>query len=181
MSAIKHHSSPSCVANGTAHQYSSTNTLSWTSKRYANMIPADEETLLAIFNVIRIVLLPCAWLESLCLHVLNVDIATPFRMFPAHDPHPEYPASECNFLALVMMLFIPCLVASEARPNCIAPLGRLLRPLTRRCSRFGAWVLMFLRLWLYMACFNYQMTEILRDPFRIVIHCIKIKCLIFLL
>lgn len=137
--------------------------------------------LLMAFDAIRILLLPCAWLESLCLGMAGVDTATPFRMFPTHDPHPGYPASECNALALGMMLLIPWLVASEARPNCRAPAPWLLRPLTRRCNRLGACVLMLIRVWIYMACFNHYVAELLRDPFRMVITCFKISSMVFIL
>lgn len=142
---------------------------------------AAEEKLLAVFDAIRIFLLPCAWLESLCLRMASVDTATPFRMFPTHDPHPGYPASECNALALGMMLLIPWLVASETRPNCKAPAAWLLRPLTRRCNRLGACVLMFIRVWIYMAYFNHYVAELLRDPFRMVITCFKISSIVFIL
>ncbi len=122
------------------------------SRTYANMSTDTEEKLLVVFDAIRIFLLPCAWLESLCLSMLNIDVATTFRMFPTHGPHPGYSVSERNALALVMMLLVPWLVASEAtRPSYTAPVAWLLRPFARCCSCLGAHVLMFLRVWLYMA------------------------------
>lgn len=141
----------------------------------------SEEKLLLVLNAIRIFLLPCAWLETICMRMLNIDTTTPFRMFPIHDPHPEYPACVANTSAFVMMLLIPYLVWSEARLKYWMPVGRLLRPLTRRCSRPVTWLVMFLRVWLYMALFNWHVIEILHNPFRCVFICMKISSLIFIL
>lgn len=93
----------------------------------------SEEKLPAVFEALRIFLLPCPHLETFALRLLHVDSETPFRMFPIHDAPPEYPSGAPNAISLFMLL-IPLLVALGARPTYGLPVGRLLHPLVRRCS-----------------------------------------------
>lgn len=140
-----------------------------------------EESILTIFNIIRILLLPCAWLETLRLSMLNVNTATPFRMFPICDALPQYPASMANANALLMMVLIPWLVESEDTLKSPLPVGILLHPLTQLCSCRVAYLLMFSRVWLYLALFSWHVVQLYENRHQSVFILVKISSSIFIL
>ncbi|TQW05195.1 hypothetical protein IF2G_07132 [Cordyceps javanica] len=128
-----------------------------------------------------VVLQPCVWLESLCLHLLGIDDGTAFRMFPSRDAHPEFPAILPNGLAFMHILLIPNLVWMESEPGSGLLVARLVSPLTSRCSRRVRWLLMLPRVWLYLALFNYHFVSFLEDPSRLFGMSLKIGFSMWLL
>ncbi|KAM3466697.1 hypothetical protein NHJ6243_000752 [Beauveria neobassiana] len=85
-------------------------------------------------------------------------------MLPERDAHPEFPAILPNGISLIFILMIPYLVWRESHPGLELYAGWALRPLTRRCGRWGQWALMLPRVWLYTAMLNHSMLSLIIDP-----------------
>lgn len=126
------------------------------------------------FAIITILMRPFARLESFCLHLLDIDPSTTFRMLPVQDAHVEFPAILPNGLAFIWILLIPNLVWCEDDPARCNIVACLLSTLSRRCSRRVRWLLMLPRVWLFTAFFNFTMVSILQDPDQIPFLVVKL-------
>ncbi|ATY64420.1 hypothetical protein A9K55_003976 [Cordyceps militaris] len=110
-----------------------------------------EDCIRTAFSVITVLMRPFARLESFCLHLLDIDASTTFRMLPVQDAHVEFPAILPNGLAFIWILLIPNLVCRRVR-----------------------WLLMLPRVWLFTAFFNFTMVSILQDPDQIPFLVVKL-------
>lgn len=129
------------------------------------MDPSLDRQLLVIFHNVHNLLRPFTTFESLIPRAVGITPATPFRLVPVFDPHAGYPACEANTLALILVLLIPWMVTAEWSPGFFLPVGWMFRPITCRCSGPVAWLIMFARVWLFMALVNSYVMLLLINPY----------------
>ncbi|KAK8140960.1 hypothetical protein G3M48_001238 [Beauveria asiatica] len=110
-----------------------------------------------------------------------IDDATTFRMLPERDAHPEFPAILPNGISFIFILMIPYLVWLENLPGRGIFVARAIRPLTRRCSRWGQWAFMLPRIWLMTAIFNHYLLSVLIDRSCVVSASLRISFSVWLL
>ncbi|KAM3511824.1 hypothetical protein MY11210_004515 [Beauveria gryllotalpidicola] len=113
---------------------------------------------------------PFAALENLFFAMFAINPATPLRIFPRSGAHPGYPAGMPHLFALLVIVRIPLVVARRNREEEEAGGGPAARPLMCRVVRRS---LMIFTMWLYVACYNAAVDELLREPGRAPIACLK--------
>ncbi|KAM3437724.1 hypothetical protein NHJ13734_004487 [Beauveria thailandica] len=136
-----------------------------------------EERFFSHLSVLVLLFAPFAAFESLLMAMFPMDPATPFRVFPRADTHPDYPAGLPQLFALLAIMRIPAAVARRNRQGeeeqeqeeegGDGPTARLRMRRVWRQSFVIADVL------LYVACYNAAVDELLREPGRALVACLK--------
>ncbi|KAM3566641.1 hypothetical protein ARSEF4850_000394 [Beauveria asiatica] len=135
-----------------------------------------EERFFSHLSVLVLLFAPFAALESLFMAMFPMDPATPFRVFPRADTHPDYPAGLPQLFALLVIMRIPAAVARRNRQGegQEEEEGEGDGPTTRlRMRRVWRQSFVIADVLLYVVCYNAAVDELLREPGRALVACLK--------
>ncbi|KAM3505498.1 hypothetical protein MY10362_002903 [Beauveria mimosiformis] len=141
-----------------------------------------EERFFSHLSLLVFLFAPFAALESLLLAMFPVGPETPFRVFPRADAHPDYPAGLPQLFALLVIVRIPAAVArlnrqreEEEEEEGGGPTARL------RMRRVWRQSLVIASVLLYVVCYNAAVDELLREPGRALVACLKMLLAVMLM
>ncbi|OAA47220.1 hypothetical protein BBO_02675 [Beauveria brongniartii RCEF 3172] len=132
-----------------------------------------EERFFSHLSLLVFLFAPFAALESLFMAMFPIDPEAPFRVFPRADAHPDYPAGVPQLFALLVIVQIPAAVArrnrqgEEEEEEGGGPTARL------RMRHVWRQSLVIVTVLLYVVCYNAAVDELLREPGRALVACLK--------
>ncbi|KAL7810348.1 hypothetical protein V8C26DRAFT_410105 [Trichoderma gracile] len=135
------------------------------SVKLGNMLAAIDQIdsfLGHIFYALSCVAMPGFWAETLIFRTLGLNTQTSFRMFPPADIVSYLDTTLTYSFALIMIMCIPYFLYMD-QPARSGPLGRMLRPLTKRASPSMQFCIMLARVWLAAAWVNSGAAQFMID------------------
>lgn len=112
--------------------------------------------------------------------MFGLPIGTSFRMFPRADTVPNYPTTEAYGSTMLSIMLVPYFISCDRSMDSRGPLGRVLRPLTRRASPLVEYSVVFGRLWLATGWVNMATAQFMTD-FCACTFAAKLGCVTFIL